>query len=84
MTGADDLTCRELVELVSAYLDDRLSARERERFDMHLVWCEGCVDYLEQLRQTVALMPRVAERDLAPEFRDQLLSAFRDWHGARA
>ena len=84
MTGADDLTCRELVELVSAYLDDRLSDRERERFEMHLVWCEGCVDYLEQLRRTVAFMPRLVERDLAPEFRDRLLTAFRDWHGARA
>jgi hypothetical protein len=83
MTGADDLTCRELVELVGEYLEGGLSGRERERFDMHLVWCEGCVDYLEQLRRTVALMPRLAEEDLEPGFRDRLLVAFRDWHRER-
>ena len=37
-----ELACREVVELVTAYLDDGLAPSDRERFEEHLVFCDGC------------------------------------------
>jgi anti-sigma factor RsiW len=48
-----DLACRELVELVTEYLDGALDVSARARLDAHLAECGGCERYLEQLRQTV-------------------------------
>jgi anti-sigma factor RsiW len=73
-----EITCREVVELVTAYLEDALSPVERERFEQHLVSCEPCRTYLEQMRQTVAIAGRVELR-LPPELEDRLLAAFRSW-----
>ena len=50
-----DLPCRELVELVTEYLDGELPAATRARFEKHLRRCRACERYLEQLRQTVRL-----------------------------
>ena len=75
----DDLPCQELVELVTDYLEDRLSASERVRFEAHLALCSGCRTYLEQMRQTVRALGRLREELLEPEARERLLAAFRDW-----
>ena len=75
-----DLVCRELVELVTDYLEGRLPARTRRRFERHLAKCEGCTAYVEQLRQTVAATGILRVEDLDPELRDRLLAAFRGWH----
>ncbi len=79
MATADDLTCRELVELVTDYLDDRLSPIDRARFEAHLVECEACRTYLEQFRQTIRVLGRLPEESLSPEAREALLTAFRGW-----
>jgi len=73
-----DLTCRELVELVTDYLDDALPAPERKRFEAHLAACEGCDRYVEQIRTTVALTRRTAALEDRPEVA-ALLGAFRDF-----
>jgi anti-sigma factor RsiW len=73
----DDLTCRELVELVTEYLDDALSPAERARFEQHLVPCTVCPFYVEQLRTTVKLVGRLTEHDLPVAARESLLTAFR-------
>lgn len=78
MTG-EEMNCDELVELVSGYLDDELDARHRARFDAHLLDCEGCRNYLEQFRETVRALGRVAGSELDPAFRDKLLTALRGW-----
>ena len=74
-----DFTCRELVELVSDYIDDQLSPEDRARFEMHLVYCRGCAVYVEQLRDTLRLMGTLTEDSLDDDARRSLLSAFRDW-----
>ena len=51
--GLAHLNCRELVELVTAYLDGDLSPGERKRFDAHLASCDGCTTYVEQMRRTI-------------------------------
>jgi anti-sigma factor RsiW len=78
MRLARELTCQEIVELVTAYLEDALDAADRERFEEHLVFCDGCDNYLQQMRQTVRLAERVDEQ-LPKELEERLLEAFRGW-----
>lgn len=73
-----ELVCKEIVELVTAYLEDALDSVDRERFEEHLVFCDGCSNYLEQMRATSQIAGRVPER-LSPELEDKLLEAFRGW-----
>ena len=61
------ITCRELVELVTDYLDDALATAERERFEAHIAACEGCASYLEQLRSTIMLTGRTRALEQRPE-----------------
>ncbi|MCA4723059.1 MULTISPECIES: anti-sigma factor family protein [Mycobacteriaceae] len=73
------LDCNELVEIVTAYLDGSLDLETRARFDEHLLECDGCDNYLQQFRVTISTVGRIRETELAPEFRAQLLEAFKDW-----
>jgi anti-sigma factor RsiW len=77
--NATALRCRELVELVTDYLEDALPAAERARFDAHIADCEHCTAYLEQMRTTIVLTGRLRAEELAPESVEPLLEAFRDW-----
>jgi anti-sigma factor RsiW len=74
-----EMPCRELVELVTDYLEHRLSPRDRARFEAHLAECEYCETYLEQMRQTIRLLGHLPEESLSTGARDALLTAFRDW-----
>jgi len=74
-----DLTCVELVELVTDYLDGGLSDDDRRRFEAHLRDCEACTNYLDQIRQTIAVVGRVEPEDLSDEAKSELLAAFRGW-----
>jgi anti-sigma factor RsiW len=77
--GVPDLACRELVELVTDYLEDRLSADERTRFELHLTCCASCRTYLAQMRQVLSTAGRLTEDSMEPEAREALLHAFHDW-----
>jgi len=77
--GLAHLNCRELVELVTAYLEGDLSAGERKRFDAHLAGCDGCTMYVEQMRRTIELTGTLSVDDVPPEAEDALLRTFRDW-----
>jgi anti-sigma factor RsiW len=76
---AEHLSCQEVVELVSDYLEGALEAAETSVFEQHLNFCDGCVWYVEQLRTTVETVGRIREEEMPPETRDRLLAAFRDW-----
>jgi anti-sigma factor RsiW len=71
------MTCKELVELVTAYLDEAMDPDTRARFDHHLTLCDGCTNYLEQFRVTIRTVGRIQDDDIEPAFRDRLLEAFR-------
>jgi anti-sigma factor RsiW len=73
-----ELACRDIVELVTAYLEDALDARDRERFEEHLVFCDGCGAYLEQMRTTMTAIGRLDD-PFPPELELRLLEAFRGW-----
>jgi anti-sigma factor RsiW len=74
-----DLTCKELVELVTGYLDGTLSARRRRRFEAHLATCDGCTRYVQQMEATIRATGTLTEEQVTDEQKRVLLSAFRDW-----
>jgi anti-sigma factor RsiW len=74
-----EMPCRELVEVITDYLEDRLSPGDRARFEAHLAECEACRTYLEQFRQTIRVLGRLPEDSLSSEARNALLDAFRGW-----
>lgn len=80
--GLPEMPCRELVELITDYLEDRLTPRDRSRFEAHLAECEACRVYLEQFRQTIRVLGRLPEESLSSDARDALLAAFRGWSRA--
>jgi anti-sigma factor RsiW len=73
------VTCIELVELVTDYLEGSMPADQRARFDEHVSGCEGCTTYREQFRITIRLTGMLTEEQIAPDARAALLDAFRDW-----
>jgi anti-sigma factor RsiW len=79
---AVQLSCQELVELVTDYLEGALSAEDSARFEDHIGRCSPCAVYLEQIRQTIAVTGRLEAESLSPEAERELLAAFRDWRSA--
>ena len=77
--SASEITCKELVELVTAYLDERMPAEQRLRFEEHIAFCSPCSVYLEQMRQTITLTGALREDDLDQQSRDAMLSVFKDF-----
>ncbi len=75
----DELSCQELVELVTDYLEDALTSGERARFEAHLAGCKGCTNYLQQMRATIRVLGQLTEEAIEPQARDELLRLFRDW-----
>ena len=73
------MSCKELVELVTDYLEGRLTGADLDRFEAHLGDCPPCGIYLDQMRLSVKLLGRLRESTLAPEVKSALLEAFRDW-----
>jgi len=74
-----ELACQDIVELVTAYLEHALAPDDRERFEEHLVFCDGCTAYLEQMRATIAMTGRLELEALPPELEERLLDAFQEW-----
>jgi anti-sigma factor RsiW len=74
-----ELTCQELVEIVTDYLEDRLPLAERRRFEQHVAGCEGCRNYLDQMRETIHLVGALREDAIPVPIRERMLRAFRDW-----
>jgi anti-sigma factor RsiW len=77
--STEPMDCNELVELVTAYLDGSLDLDTRARFDMHLLECDGCENYLQQFRETVRALGKIRHDELDPAFRGRLLDAFKDF-----
>jgi len=77
----DDITtglaCKELVEIITDYLEGTLPERDRARFDEHLMTCPGCREYIDQMRTMLRLAGRLTVDSISPGARDELLRAFR-------
>jgi len=77
--GLAHMSCRELVELVTAYLENALSLEDRMRFETHISGCHGCTTYLEQMRLTIRLTGMLRVDDVSREAEAALLGVFRSW-----
>jgi predicted anti-sigma-YlaC factor YlaD len=73
------ITCKELVELVTDYLEGKLPDDLHMSFENHLLGCRGCTNYLEQMRETIRLTGKLQEEDLAAQQKEDLLAIFRNW-----
>ncbi len=74
-----DVVCQQAVELVTDYLEGRLSRSARRRFERHLAGCPHCTEYLAQMRETIRLTGQVASGDLPEGMRDDLVQLYRQW-----
>jgi predicted anti-sigma-YlaC factor YlaD len=75
----EPISCQEVVELVTDYLEGAMPPEEVARFEHHLSLCEGCVFYVDQIRMTADAVGRIREQDVPPEVRDDLVAAFREF-----
>lgn len=74
------MICKELVEVVTDYLEGRMPAERRLLFEEHVAFCSWCRTYLDQMQDTIRATGSLKEEDLSPETRDALLDVFRDWN----
>lgn len=72
--------CREVVELVSDYLDGAMTQEQMTRFELHVNLCDGCSSFVEQIRTTASLAGKLSEDHIPDEMKSKLLAAFRDWN----
>jgi anti-sigma factor RsiW len=73
------MSCRELVALVTEYLDGTMPRVERIRFERHVAVCPPCRAHLEQIRDTIRVSGELTEESISPAARDALLDAFAHW-----
>jgi predicted anti-sigma-YlaC factor YlaD len=76
------LTCRDIVQLVTDYLEGGMAPESRLQFERHVAVCPPCRGFLAQMRETVRVSGEVTEESLSPEAREHLLAAFRHWRSA--
>lgn len=74
-------SCQQITELVTDYLEGRLSLGQRLLFQVHLGMCGHCRAYLRQMQQTIQTVGRLPEETLPPHVEQELLRRFQDWRG---
>lgn len=73
------LSCKEMVELVTDYLEGTLPADLRNRFERHLTACDPCVVYIDQMRKTIAAIGKLPEDSITETALETLRAHFRKW-----
>ena len=81
--GPKPMTCRQVVELMTDYLEGALSAIDRARFEEHIAGCDGCTAYLAQLRIARKITGRLADEPVPALVEKELLEAFRSWQSTK-
>ncbi len=76
---AGKLTCKEVTEAVTEYLEGTFTFWEWVRFQMHLGMCVGCRNYLRQMKQTIRTLGKLPSEPIPPDVREELLRRFRNW-----
>jgi anti-sigma factor RsiW len=77
--GEHEMTCRELVEVVTDYLEGKLPEADRARLEEHVAECPYCEEYIAQMRQTVEALGELPPEAIDPRREAELLEAFRGW-----
>ena len=78
MADGTAISCQEVVEVITDYLEGKLSPEDLAIFEAHLAICDGCQWYLDQMRITIAAVGRVEDEEVPAELRDTVLAAFRN------
>jgi predicted anti-sigma-YlaC factor YlaD len=73
------LRCQEVVELVTDYLEGVLLPERQSQVDEHLEGCDGCTNYVEQIRMTIGMLRDLSQKPEFPGTKEELLSLFREW-----
>ena len=72
-----DMTCREVVEVVTDFLEGRLAVDRRDVFERHMAMCTWCQTYLAQMRETLSVAGRLRDEDVPDPLVESLALAFR-------
>ena len=78
-SGGHDMTCREAVSLVTAYLDGALSFSDHDRLERHLDECPHCREHVKQIEATILVVGEARVDDLDPVAREDLMDLYRRW-----
>ncbi|MBA5868688.1 MAG: anti-sigma factor [Nitrospira sp. CR2.1] len=73
---ARDITCREVAEWTSAYLDAHQDDLHKVRMALHLAVCAGCRAYVHQIASVRDTLGRLPGPTVDPVRRDRLRQAF--------
>jgi len=79
MMNANKLSCQEVVELITDYLEQALLPETQSQFEEHIATCPGCNTFLEQVQQTIVMLRTLSEQQTFPETKQDLLEIFRRW-----
>ena len=79
MTNDNELSCQEVVELVTDYLENVLLPEMHKRLEDHVTECPGCAIYIDQVRQTISMLHQLAQEPVFPATKQELLEIFRNW-----
>ena len=79
MTNERHITCQELTEILTDYLEGVMAPEDVARFDAHLEVCDGCVTYVEQMRKTIHTVHALRPAEIEATVPEDLLAAFRAW-----
>ena len=74
-----ELSCQEVVELVTDYLEQALLPETQSQFEEHIAKCPGCDNFLEQVQQTISMLRKLSEQQTFPDTKKDLLEIFRNW-----
>ena len=75
------ISCEEVVELVTEYLEGVLDSDTAAEVEAHLGLCQGCNLYVDQMRATIQALGRVPVESLSEDAQAELVRAFRDLQG---
>jgi anti-sigma factor RsiW len=78
-TTDDELSCQQVVEIITDYLEDALDPRDRLHVEEHLALCPGCKVYLDQMRSTVRALGHIPVDTLSQRAQADLMLAFRQF-----
>jgi hypothetical protein len=76
---ATNLTCKEVVELMTEFLGNTMEAKERVLLEQHLLVCPPCTLHLGQVRATIDLAALLRTAPAPCDGNEDLLERFRQW-----
>lgn len=75
------LTCQQLTELVTDYVEGQLSLPDRVRFNLHIAMCRHCRAYVRDRKLAIKTLGSLPVEPIPDEVKEDLMARFRDWKG---